>query len=108
MVLKSVALIAGLLLLSGAIHAQAKGRSLEPCPESYDFGDAVDYLDSKAQERIHGIERNHLNADVENLDKGETTTHAGGDLRFVVNYVPNHHRALAGLIDHAGVGDRLQ
>jgi tetratricopeptide (TPR) repeat protein len=90
--------LAGLLLLSAAVDAQAKGRSLAPCPESYDFGNAVDYLDPRAQERIRGIEGNHLNADVENLVRGQTTAHAGGDLRFVLNYVPNHHRALAGLM----------
>lgn len=95
---RSPLVLAGLLWLSGAVHAEAKGPGLAPCPESYDFGDAVDYFDSKAQDRIRGIERNHLNADVENLVKGETTANAGGDLRFVLNYVPNHPRALAGLM----------
>jgi tetratricopeptide (TPR) repeat protein len=95
---RSPLLLAALLLLACAANAQVKGSRLEACPESYELGDAVDYLDAGGQDRIRGMERNHLNADVENLVKGQTTAQAGGDLRFMVNYVPNHHRALAALM----------
>ena len=95
---RSPLLLAGLLLLSCAATAQVKGSRLEACPENYDFGDAADYLDAKDQVRIRGMEGNHLNADVENLVKGQTTAQAGGDLRFMVNYGPTHHRALAALM----------
>ena len=96
---RSPFLLAGLLLLScAASAAQVQKARLEECPESYDFTDAADYLAAKDQTRIRGIEGNHLNADVENLVKGQTTAQAGGDLRFMVSYVPNHHRALAALM----------
>ena len=88
----------GLLLLSSTGHAQSKAAGLAPCPGSYEFGDVMDYLDPRFQERIRGIERNHLNSDVENLVKGQSTAHPGGDLRFILNYIPNHHRSLSALM----------
>jgi tetratricopeptide (TPR) repeat protein len=88
----------GLLLLSGTTHAQVKAATLAPCPQKYEFGDVMDYLDPKFQERIRGIEHNHLNSDVENLVRGQSGSNAGGDLRFIVNSIPNHHRSLAALM----------
>lgn len=82
---------------SGAIAAS----SLEPCPATYRFADdVIDYLDpnERVQARIRGIESNHLNADVENLVRGQSTSAAGGDLRFILNTVPNHHRAMQALM----------
>lgn len=79
----------------------AVAQPAEQCPERYEFAaDAVDYLDpdARVQARIRGIERNHLNHDVENLVRGQSTAKPGGDLRFILNYVPNHHRALYALM----------
>jgi tetratricopeptide (TPR) repeat protein len=91
----------GFLLLSSTTQTQVRAATLAPCPANYEFGEAMDYLDPKFQDHIRGIERNHLNSDVENLIKGQSTAHPGGDLRFIVNNVPNHHRALALLMSLA-------
>ena len=88
----------GLLLLSSTTNAQVNAAELAACPQDYEFGDVMDYLDPRYQERIRGIERNHLNSDVENLIRGQSTAHPGGDLRFILNYIPNHHRSLAALM----------
>lgn len=93
----------GLILISLALATlcHAAPQPTENCPDAYDFaGDAVDYLDpdARVQARIRGIERNHLNRDVELLVRGQSTAHPGGDLRFILNYVPNHHRALHALM----------
>jgi hypothetical protein len=92
---RSILTFLALLSLASAASAQVKGSGLEPCPNRYEFGDVMDYLEPQYQERIQGIERNHLNADVANLVKGQSTAHAGGDLRFIVTQIPNHHPALA-------------
>jgi tetratricopeptide (TPR) repeat protein len=85
-------------MLAGPVCAQPKAISLKPCDGKYDFSGTMDYHDTQNQERIRGIEHNHLNSDVENLVKGQTTAAAGGDLRFIVVEVPNHPRALAALM----------
>jgi tetratricopeptide (TPR) repeat protein len=87
-----------LLLLAGTANGQVRPGTLEPCPPKYAFGDVLDYLDPAAQPRIRGIESNHLNSDVESLIKGQSTAHPGGDLRFILGIIPNHHRALAALM----------
>lgn len=86
-----------LLALAGAPFAGAHAaNALEDCPSSYDFDGAVDYYDPVHQTKIRGIEGNHLNADVENLVRGQSSTIAG-DLRFILREIPNHHRAMAAL-----------
>lgn len=65
------------------------------CP-SYTFDDSVDYFDPAQQAKIRGIESNHLNSNVENLVRGQSSG-VGGDLRFILNIVPNHHRAMTAL-----------
>jgi tetratricopeptide (TPR) repeat protein len=92
----SIALLVA-LFLSVSANAQVKGVALKACENSYDFSGAMDLFDPQYQEHIRGMERNHLNPDVENLVKGQTTAHVGGDLRFLISSVPNHHRALAAL-----------
>ncbi len=84
------------VLPAGIFPAYADSKLVE-CPGSFEFKDAADYLDPLQQTRIRGIESNHLNPDVENLIKGQSGTVAG-DLRFILNTVPNHHRALAALV----------
>jgi tetratricopeptide (TPR) repeat protein len=91
---RSILTSLALLSLSGIVNSQTPPGP-ETCPATYEFGDVVDYLDPQYAERVRGIEHNHLNADVENLIKGQTTSRPGGDLRFILGYVPNHHRALA-------------
>ena len=93
-----MAYVLTLILLSSAVSAQQKATSLKPCEGGYDFSGAMDYSDAQYQEHIRGMERNHLNPDVENLVKGQTTAAPGGDLRFLIATVPNHHRALAALM----------
>jgi len=78
--------------------AQTTPLHLAACPDHYEFPGAMDYLDSKYQERIQGIEHNHLNSDVENLVKGQSTARPGGDIRFILNDIPNDHRALAAML----------
>lgn len=93
-----LALIA-LAALPSVASAQAK-PALLPCSSDYDFSSAWDYLDPNqaTQTRTRGIETNHLNSDVENLVRGQSTTRPGADLRFILSNIPNHHRALAAMI----------
>ncbi len=60
----------------------------------------MDYLDptESVQHHIRGMERNHLNSNVENLIHGQSTAAPGGDLKFLIAIVPNHHRALQALM----------
>ena len=84
--------------MCGAASAQPSSTGAESCRDHYDFANAMDFLDPKFQQQIRGIERNHLNPDVENLVRGQSTAAPGGDLRFILNYVPNHPRAMAALM----------
>jgi tetratricopeptide (TPR) repeat protein len=97
---RTPALLIACLLLFLAANVGAAGAPLRlaPCEEQYEFADVMDYLDPQFRTRISGIERNHLNADVEQLIKGQSTSNPGGDLRFILGYVPNHHRALSALM----------
>lgn len=82
-----------------SIALLAPGIVLADCPVSYPFTDNnVDYLSPSAQARIRGIESNHLNAGVENLERGQSTANVGGDLRFILSIIPNHHRAMNALM----------
>jgi tetratricopeptide (TPR) repeat protein len=85
------------LLCACLIGATALAQSSDSdCPPGYTFKDTMDYLDpdGAVQARIRGIEGNHLNPDVEGLVRGQSTANAGGDLRFILTIIPNHHRAL--------------
>jgi tetratricopeptide (TPR) repeat protein len=98
---RTPALLFGPLLLCLAANVQAAGAPalrLAPCEEQYEFYDVMDYLDPQFRTRISGIEHNHLNSDVEQLIKGQSTASPGGDLRFILGYIPNHHRALSALM----------
>lgn len=55
-------------------------------------------------QRIAVIESNHFAPQVQALVRGQTST-IGGDLSFVLNFVPNHHKALLLLITY---GEKLQ
>ncbi len=101
--MRSSPILVGFMLLSGAAHAQSGAASVETCPNDYDFANAMDFLDPKYQPQIRGIERNHLNSDVENLVRGQSTASPGGDLRFILSSIPNHPRALAALMRLATV-----
>jgi tetratricopeptide (TPR) repeat protein len=100
---RSASILVALLWWCGAASAQQRLPDAQPCPTDYDFVNAYDYHDPKHQIDIRGYERNHLNADVENLVKGQSTAKPGGDLRFILNVVPNHPRALAALMRLATV-----
>lgn len=89
----TIPLVLALSLSSGVLRAQTLD-----CPEQYQFDVSVDYLDPSAQKRIQGIEAHHFNADVENLVRGVSMAGVGGELAFVLNWVPNHHRALQALL----------
>lgn len=52
------------------------------------------YTDPAYSKRVKGVERNHFNRDVQLLRKGQTSTNIGGDLHFILNIFPNHHRVL--------------
>ncbi len=82
--------LAAIALLAGA------GAAIAECPDAYPFSGQVDYFDPQQQAKIRGIESNHLNSNVENLIRGQSTT-ISGDLRFILNIIPNHHRALNAL-----------
>lgn len=61
----------------------------------------MDYLDPASKRRKDGVESHHFNADVENLVRGQTMAEVGGDLSFVLRWIPNHHRALQSLVRFA-------
>jgi tetratricopeptide (TPR) repeat protein len=85
--------LASVFVLS--VIALVNGHAAE-CPDSYDFGQAIDYYDPDPvlQARIRGIESNHMNQNVRSLQRGQSTASAAGDLRFVIAIVPNHPEAL--------------
>jgi tetratricopeptide (TPR) repeat protein len=96
--LHCLALAGALMITAMVVDAAGPPPHIE-CTSSYDFtANNVDYLDPKWQDRIRGIESNHLNPDVENLVRGQSTATPGADLKFILNIVPNHHRALAALM----------
>jgi tetratricopeptide (TPR) repeat protein len=75
---------------------EARAEAVNPdCPEFHDFSAQINYLDPDPakQRQIRGFEFNHLNADVENLRKGQSAS-IGADLVFILRIVPNHHRAM--------------
>jgi len=93
MILNLVRLLVLALAAGATSTSLGAAPSLSDCPPTYEFVDTVDYLDPGAQSRIRGIERNHLNSDVESLTRGQSSG-VGGDLRFILNTIPNHHRAM--------------
>lgn len=96
-----IAAVSAVLALALDAFAAAPGKAApSDCP-AFGFNDNnVDYLDPSAfkQSRIRGIESNHLNEGVEQLRRGQSTANVGGDLRFILQIIPNHHRAMYALM----------
>lgn len=66
-----------------------------------DYYVAVQGLDRSAAsdwQRLVTVERNHFNSDVRSLIKGQSVTHPGGDIMFVLGHFPNHIPALEALV----------
>jgi tetratricopeptide (TPR) repeat protein len=102
-----VALLACATLSIGALAQQNKSAPGDDCPSDYDYSISVDYRDSKWQTKIRNIEFIHFNTDVENLVRGQTMAAPGGDIEFLLRYVPNHHRALYSLVK-LGLRDKTE
>lgn len=90
--------LAGVCMFAGPARAVDVTDPTTDCPSSYDFSISVDYKDPQWQVKIHNIEAHHFNADVENLVRGQSMTAVGGDIQFLLRYVPNHHRGLYALV----------
>jgi tetratricopeptide (TPR) repeat protein len=70
-------------------------RSQTECPSSYEFQPgAYNYNDPEVQPRIRAIEGNHMPESVIRLERGSKTINVGGEIRFILRNVPNHHVAL--------------
>jgi len=98
-----------LAIATPCVHAlaQQKPAATDDCPNDYDYSISVDYRDAKWQTKIRNIEFIHFNSDVENLVKGQTMAAVGGDIEFLLRYVPNHHRALYSLVK-LGLRDKTE
>ena len=93
--------------------ALASGTSLAgldtPCP-SYDLEELRARRDYNAAlvspdrsvsgdwHRLRNVEEHHFNHNVRNLIRGQSVTHPGGDLMFILRVFPNHAPALAALV----------
>jgi tetratricopeptide (TPR) repeat protein len=89
-----------LFLLMTAVVARPAAAAEDECPATYKFEElpSSDYLDPSAQKKIQGIEAHHFTSDVEDLIRGKAQAGVGGELAFVLNWIPNHHRALQALV----------
>jgi len=92
-------LIAVALLLvcrTGTARELSPGFAKAECEEFVWAPERFDYRSERPadQTRIRQIESNHLDRDTENLVKAKTG-YLGGDIDFVLRYIPNHPRALA-------------
>jgi len=63
-------------------------------PERFDYRSGA----AHDQMRIRQIESHHFDRNVEFLVRGMTGIFPGGDIDFLLRYVPNHPRALASLV----------
>jgi len=66
-----------------------------------DYYTALQGLDRSAAgdwQRLKTVEKNHFNSDVRNLIRGQTVSHPGGDLMFILGHFPNHIPALETLV----------
>jgi tetratricopeptide (TPR) repeat protein len=87
----SLNLIFLLMLATPDAWAQA---CLPPPPVNPGGNGPFDYTDPAYSKQARGVERNHFNQDVQLLRKGQTGAYVGSELAFILNYFPNHHRAL--------------
>ncbi len=58
------------------------------------YNGPFDFRDPSVSERLKVVEAHHFTKKVEQLIAGESTSRIGGDLAFVLNIFPSHHRAL--------------
>lgn len=90
------------LACSGATDAPWVGVALDgaPCagPGAGNFG-PFDYLSRK--DKLPVVERRHFTPQIEQLQRGETTGNAMGDIQYTLIKFPNHHRALNSAITFA-------
>lgn len=66
-----------------------------------DYRSALAGLDRSADgdwQKLKTVELNHLNDNVRTLTKGQSVTHPGGDLMFILGIFPNHVPALELLV----------
>jgi len=95
------------VVLSGAAHnAEAQSQvSVSACgPVGVGSTTEGPYDYRVDHKRIRFIESNHFNPQVQALIKGQSSS-IGGDLSFLLTFVPNHHKALLLLITF---GERLK
>ena len=89
------------VLVSFAGADSAYGQSMRfakaECGPSVWMQERLDYHAPRDQLRIKQIESNHFDRNVEALVKAKTGS-LGGDIDFLLRYVPNHPRALNSLV----------
>lgn len=85
------------LLAFGVLTTQQAHAAVE-CEKFQYGGERLDYRSPADQRRIRDVERHHFPPATENLVRGISGVHPGGDIDFLVRYSPNHHRGLAALV----------
>ncbi len=98
-----IVLILGHLVLSSRAISQdvCPPVNLEDLRAKRDYYTALQGLDKSASgdwQRLKTVEKNHFNSDVRNLVRGQTVTHPGGDIMFILGHFPNHIPALEALV----------
>lgn len=90
-------LVVGLALASSWAWAQggfnACGDPLVGSAGPYDYRKRGEHLD-----KFRLIEGAHFPPHVEQLVRGNSTVHVGGDIDYTLRAIPNHHRALVSVV----------
>lgn len=69
-------------------------------PECGELANAYGPFDYRTQTReLVIVERVHFTPQIESLERGRTSTTAGGDVDYTLRASPNHHRALKAMMD---------
>lgn len=105
----SIVLVAALIAISLQFGSPRASAATNPaatfeCPEvdMAELKSRIDYYEALVRDvsptrRLKTVENYHFNSDVRNLERGQTTTHAGGDLVYILKIFPNHVGALDAL-----------
>lgn len=76
----------------------AKFPTVADCPPPRWMSERLDFYNPTDQVRVRQIESHHFDADTEALIRGKTAATPGGDIEFLVRYIPNHPRGLSALV----------
>lgn len=82
-----------LLLVSGSLLVSRCAFANEICGDLENSFGPWDYRKANPKD-LRLVERFHFSSDTENLIRGTSSVHPGGDLDYLLRVFPNHHRGL--------------